>query len=74
MTLKAGERHELAFKLEDLEGTDILRITGKRTPIHPHNIGSETYLDRTFINQYKTGNDLQSATRLPDGRKFVLQR
>lgn len=59
VTLKAGERHELAFKLEDLEGTDILRITGKRTLIHPHNIGSETYLDRTFINQYKTGNDLR---------------
>lgn len=59
LTLKAGERHELAFKLEDLEGTDILRITGKRTLIHPHNIGSETYLDRTFINQYKTGNDLR---------------
>src|SRR5262249_48826681 len=59
VTLKAGEGQELVLKLEDLEGTDVLRITGKRTLIHPHNIGSETNLDHAFINQYKSGNDLR---------------
>lgn len=59
VTLKAGEGLNLILKLEDLEGTDVLRITGKRTLIHPHNIGSETYLDHTFINEYKSGNDLR---------------
>jgi hypothetical protein len=57
--LAAGENEELNFKMEDLEGTDLLRITGKRTLIHPENIGSETYLDKTIVSQYKTGNDLK---------------
>jgi hypothetical protein len=59
VTLKAGEGQQLVLKLEELEGTDVLRITSKRTLIHPHNIGSETNLDHTFINQYKSGNDLR---------------
>jgi hypothetical protein len=59
VTLKLAESEALVLKLEDLEGTDVLRITGKRTLIHPHNIGSETNLDHTFINQYKSGNDLR---------------
>jgi len=55
----AGQSSVAAFKLEDLEGADILRITGKRTLIHPENIGSETNLDHTFIKDYRTGNDLR---------------
>jgi hypothetical protein len=57
--LTTAQNNEVVLKLEDLEGADILRITGKRTLIHPENIGSETRLDKTFINQYKTGNDLR---------------
>ncbi len=57
--LAEGKNDELTFKLEDLEGTDVLRVSGKRTLIHPENIGSETNLDHTMINQYRTGNDLK---------------
>jgi hypothetical protein len=59
ITLTAGNNSEVLFKLEDLEGTDTLRVTGKRTLIHPHNIGSETYVDHTIINQFRSGNDLR---------------
>ncbi len=57
--LENAANTRIAFQLEDLEGADILRVTGKRTLIHPENIGSETRLDKDFITQYKTGNDLR---------------
>ena len=58
--LIAGNNDEFNFKLEDKEGTDVLRVSGKRTLIHPENIGSETNLDHNMIYQYQTGNDLRS--------------
>jgi hypothetical protein len=57
--LKSGEAKSMNFALEDLEAVDIMRITGKRTLVHPDKIGSETNLDHKFIYQYKTGNDLK---------------
>lgn len=59
LILIAGKSEDLVFKLEELEGTDILRVSGKRTLIHPQNIGSETNLDHTFIKEYRSGNDLR---------------
>ncbi len=48
-----------AFAMETVESSDVLRITGKRTLIHPENIGSTTNLDRKFLNDYKSGNSLR---------------
>lgn len=59
LSLKAGESKTLQVPLEEVETVDILRVTGKRTLIHPEKIGSETNLDHKFIYQYKTGNDLK---------------
>ncbi len=63
----AGTTEEIDFKLEELEGTDLLRVTGKRTLIHPHNIGSETNINHTIIEQYHSGNDLQSLIKSTPG-------
>ncbi len=51
--------YEVTAQLEDQEAVDVLRVTGKRTLIHPEKIGSETNLDNKFIYQYKSGNDLK---------------
>lgn len=59
IVLKAGEIKTTNFALEDLEAVDTLRVTGKRTLIHPEKITSETNLDHKFIYQYKSGNDLK---------------
>ncbi len=67
VTVIAGSSELLDFKLEELEGTDVLRVTGKRTLIHPHNIGSETNLDHDMIYQYQSGNDLQSLIKSTPG-------
>lgn len=45
--------------LEDIEPTDILRVTGKRTLIHPEKIGSSTTLPRRILEEYRSGNDLR---------------
>lgn len=45
--------------LEDQEAVETLRVSGKRTLIHPDRIGSTTTVDRTFLDQYKSGNDLR---------------
>ena len=54
-----GEIRTLDIPLDDIEPVDVLRITGKQTLIHPEKIGSTTNLDHTFVNEYKTGNDLR---------------
>lgn len=59
LMLKAGEVKDLKVPLAELEDVDVLRVTGKRTLIHPEKIGSETNLDHKFVYQYKTGNDLK---------------
>jgi len=57
--LIAGEAKDIAVALDDLEPVDVLRVTGKRSLIHPEKIGSETNLDHRFIQEYKSGNDLR---------------
>lgn len=46
-------------QLEEQETVETLRVTGKRTLIHPERIGSTTSVDRRFLDQYKSGNDLR---------------
>ncbi|HMY04448.1 MAG TPA: carboxypeptidase regulatory-like domain-containing protein, partial [Candidatus Obscuribacter sp.] len=41
----AGETTNVPVKLDDIEPVDVLRITGKRSLIHPENITSRTNLD-----------------------------
>ncbi len=59
LNLTAGETKVLKITLEEVEAVDVLRITGKRTLIHPEKIGSTTNLDHTFIEQYRSGNQVQ---------------
>jgi hypothetical protein len=79
LNLPAGMYPDLVVKLDDLEGADVLRITGKRTLIHPENIDSETHLDQNFINHYKTGNDLHELIEstpgvIPDSYGNIIVR
>ena len=60
INLSGGEVKDLKMALEDIEPVDVMRITGKRSLIHPEKIGSTTNLDHRFIQEYKTGNDLRS--------------
>jgi hypothetical protein len=46
-------------QMEEQEAVETLRVTGKRTLIHPERIGSTTSVDRRFLDQYKSGNDLR---------------
>lgn len=57
--LAGGEVQDLSLALDDIEPVDVLRVTGKRSLIHPEKIGSETNLDHRFIQEYKSGNDLK---------------
>lgn len=59
-TVAAGEQKIFNLGMEDIEPVDVLRITGKRTLIHPEKIGSTTNLDKTFLQQYRSGNDLRN--------------
>lgn len=46
-------------QLEDIEASDVLRVTGRRSLIHPENTGTRTNLDRDFLKEYGSGNDLR---------------
>jgi hypothetical protein len=57
--LTSGEIRNMDVALEELEAEDVMRITGKRTLIHPEQIGSRTNVTHDIIYEYKSGNDLQ---------------
>ena len=67
VNLIGGDVKDLKLALDDLEPVDVLRITGKRTLIHPEKIGSTTNLDHRFIQEYKSGNDLRSLVESTPG-------
>lgn len=79
ITLTGFEQKTLEVALEDLEGSDILRVTGERTYIHPQNIGSSTHLNRDFLDKYKSGNSLRDVIEstpgvLPDSFGNIIVR
>lgn len=59
LLLTSQDNKFISVKLEDAESVDVLRISGKRTLIHPDKISNETNLDHKFVYQYKTGNSLK---------------
>ncbi len=59
LTITGGQASSVDIELEDIEAADVLRVTGKRTLIHPEKIGTTTALDRKFLNEYGSGNDLR---------------
>jgi hypothetical protein len=69
ITVKAegGETKQVKVALEELEPVDVLRVTGKRTLIHPDKIGSTTNIDHRFIQEYRTGNDLRQLVESTPG-------
>lgn len=67
VVIKKGETQNFPIAMEELESTDVLRITGKRTLTHPERIGSTTDLDRRFLDQYKSGNDLKQVIQSTPG-------
>ncbi|HEY9733262.1 MAG TPA: TonB-dependent receptor [Drouetiella sp.] len=60
VVIASGEAKVLDIAMEDLDPVETLRITGKRTLIHPESIGATTNIDKRTIYQYKSGNDLRS--------------
>ena len=77
--LKPGEAKHLDLSLENQETVDVLRISGQRTLIHPDRIGSTTRVDRKFLDQYKSGNDLRQIIEstpgvLPDSYGNIITR
>lgn len=59
IAIAPGESKILDIAMEDLEPVETLRITGKRTLIHPESIGATTNIDHRYIYEYKSGNDLR---------------
>lgn len=65
--LASGEIRNMDVALEELEAEDVMRITGKRTLIHPEQIGSRTNVTHDTIYQYKSGNDLKELIETTPG-------
>ncbi|HEY9785283.1 MAG TPA: hypothetical protein V6D17_07775, partial [Candidatus Obscuribacterales bacterium] len=59
ISIKSGEMRGIKLAMEDLEPVDVMRVTGKRTLIHPEKIGSTTNLGHKFIQEYRSGNSLR---------------
>lgn len=65
--LVPGETKSVDVTLEELDAEDVMRITGKRTLIHPEQIGSRTNVTHDTIYQYRTGNDLNQLIETTPG-------
>jgi hypothetical protein len=59
VTVVSDQTASVKEELEDIEASDVLRVTGQRSLIHPENTGTRTTIDRRTLNEYGTGNDLR---------------
>ncbi len=59
LKLAPGQSKSLQIALEEVEPEEVLKVSERRKLIDPHRIATDTPLDKTFINQYKSGNNLQ---------------
>ncbi len=65
--LSSGEIRSMDVALEELEAEDVMRITGKRSLVHPEQIGSRTNVTHDIIYQYKSGNSLKELIETTPG-------
>ncbi len=78
-TVLANESKQLKIDMESVEGYEILRITGKRTLIHPDQIGSRTHINKMLLHDIGDGNNLQQVLNttpgvLPDTAGNIIVR
>ncbi|HIA53192.1 MAG TPA: TonB-dependent receptor, partial [Candidatus Melainabacteria bacterium] len=67
VTIAADQSKGVNVVLEDLEPVDVMRVTGKRTLIHPEKIGSTTNIPRRILEEYRSGNDLRQLVESTPG-------
>ncbi|MBA3859165.1 MAG: hypothetical protein C0507_19845 [Cyanobacteria bacterium PR.3.49] len=67
LVVAAGDTKAVNVVLEDLEPVDVMRVTGKRTLIHPEKIGSTTNIPRRVLEEYRSGNDLRQLVESTPG-------
>lgn len=67
IVIATDQSKQVNVVLEDLEPVDVLRITGKRTLIHPEKIGSSTTIPRRVLEEYRSGNDLRQLVESTPG-------
>lgn len=67
ITIAADQSKGVNIVLEDLEPVDVMRVTGKRTLIHPEKIGSSTTIPRRVLEEYRSGNDLRQLVESTPG-------
>ncbi len=65
--IASGESKSVNVQLEDLEPEDLMRITGKRTLIHPEKIGSRTNVPHETLYKYRSGNDIRQVIESTPG-------
>ena len=79
VTVGPGEAKSLNVTLESAETVDIIKITGKRTLVHPEITRNTTHVPKKILYQYKSGNELKSVIEtapgiLPDSYGNVITR
>lgn len=58
---------DIAFAMESIEIADVMRVSGERTLIHPDRIGNTTHIDKTYLEQIGSGNDLRKVIESTPG-------
>ncbi|MCC7527674.1 MAG: TonB-dependent receptor [Candidatus Melainabacteria bacterium] len=67
LVVAADQSKAVNIVLEDIEPVDVMRVTGKRTLIHPEKIGSSTTIPRRVLEEYRSGNDLRQLVESTPG-------
>ena len=58
---------DIDFSMESIEVADVMRVTGERTLIHPDRIGNTTHLDKKYLEEIGSGNDLRKVIETTPG-------
>jgi hypothetical protein len=56
-----------AIALEEMESSDVIRVKGKRSTVHPDDTHNATYIDRNILQNVGNGNNLRRVIETAPG-------
>ncbi len=57
--LTEGQKKVVSVAVEETEPVESLKVSDKRKLVNPERIATDTRIDRTLLNNYKSGNDVK---------------
>lgn len=66
-SITSGQKTDLNFELEDVEASDVVRVTSSRSLAHADRTTTDTQLGKRFLQEFGSGNNLRQDIQTAPG-------